>query len=213
VVDTFNNRSFIYEVYHHNNIQYSSPQYELRGLVDFAPGKRIDIDNNGFPDVILDTIISQSTRIRYIRALPNSKGYNYWGSKSMYDRIDYLEFYKNLGNFYFYNFNKDETDESVEIFRIEADGKQPVIEFSRSKYEQGRSNHGGRYYHIVAWSYDSYIPTYKTLYKTYILNNKKMSKKTLNPKKAIVLKKEFVKLVEYYLNNPKQLNIDFGNKK
>jgi hypothetical protein len=204
IVDSFNNKTILYDIHHAKEYQYSENQMGLSEIIDFNPSRKVDVNNDGWMDLVIDTIAGENTSIRYIRSDTVLSEY-----ETIYSRVNTMSFQKDLGNFYFYGVRKDQNTQWAEIYYLKNEVRYDILSFTRHQLYKRKIS---RSFDLINWSNDD-LETKKYVYYTFVLNNKKLIGNTANPKLGIERKKVLIKLIEFYLQHPEQLPQDFKVKK
>ncbi len=196
LIDSFNNRSVVYLVGLKDSELTIVKRETRKGLLNMNRADQWDINNDGYNDLIIDSIeLTNETEIYFFPNYPLATAYSY-------DLTDKLVFKTSLNNNYYYSVSSS-SNESVSLFLVNQGIRKEIIGYAKLPLYKRRLSHLRRRRNELK-GYRFY---------TFVLNTPQLSIKTKNPKKAYMVKQKIMDLLVDYLDHPEKLPIDFPTKK
>jgi hypothetical protein len=212
IVDSFNDLTTFYLI--DPDDRYIMSKYTRFGVWEIDSTQYTDINNDGLLDLILfsGSLKSDKKTLSYIPCYPLKKKSGYYGNPygSHLNREFYFQ--QSLGHHIYYDVAiSSEYKETTSIYLMKNDKKIHLIKYSKGFKKRRYGNHRRK---RIDWerSY-TYDLQSKLRYSYTVRGNSKMSGKTKSSKIAYEKKSDLYTLINYYLDHPDQLFLDFKIKK
>lgn len=198
VIDTIINDNNKYIMYHEAN-EKSTIDTNYKYLYSFTNGIKNhlimrDYNNDGLKDLFVDSIYNSYDNNYVVTYIPNTENFNFinYYTSNHNLLLNFLSYSKNLGNNFYYN-----TNNSL-LFRYKNGLLDTIASIDhKDLIVEGRATF------------------YKPQTKYYFKNHSDLSsifyyrKKKKQVKQEQELKNKFNKMVQYYINNPEKLVLDY----
>jgi hypothetical protein len=201
LVDSFNQKTILYLAgMKEERVILSSTSRSK--IIEFGDDRRIDVNNDGFADIISDTSkFGNVTTISYYPNHQTRNKYNHpWYTSPFTETLKYTF---SLGKGYYYLLTCTEDNEYAEIFHFKDNFKKTLTYYR--KVFTVKSKHRRRYRRYE--SNDKKDKKY--FYEWYTGGIKSKTYTTHHPEKAIGFKNAAIKQLQNYIDHPEQLEKDF----
>lgn len=214
LVDSFNLKTFLFEPLN----KYSSYQISKHDkIISLEESLRVDINNDGYKDIVIDTIVNDVNRT--VIYSPNYPKKDKSGkSRYTFGYFEQLSYTYNLGNGnYYYLEESDKDNELAFIFHLGNGKSYTFIEYCKTPIKRSLFSDNQRYrsrYRRRRRYYDDSIKQIAGYgYGLYVKNKITKRTGTRNAEKAVTMKQEAIDLFQYYIDYPEKILEDFKYKK